>query len=390
MHMNIEMPIPSQEQLQRSLRCKQLLVEEIESMHGSISFEQYMQICLYSKNIGYYESCEEIFGKHGDFTTSPERSSYYAAAYACYIQRLTTTLSELSIIEVGAGSGKFARDLLNYLKQLDCLPKQYIIIEKSTALTAWQKNNLDEYRDTCDIVWLQTPEEEIENGIVIANEVLDALPVRLLTIRNNHIKERRVSLDNQDKLVFVEQDIEEDLEELIRRRMNQDVMQQNSLGYCTEINLYLNDFVEQIASFVKQGIFFYVDYGYPRDEYYHIQRHMGTIMCHFKHAANDQLLLWPGLQDISCNVDFTALAEAADRINLQVNCYSTQAHFLLASHVLELVKFNDCVSSVDQQAELKRLLMPGEMGERFQVMVLGKNVDLSMYQFTTRDLRHRL
>ncbi len=384
------MPTPTPQQIKRSQRCMQVIVEAIEKQHGAISFEHYMQLCLYSEKLGYYESGTDIFGADGDFTTSPERSVYFATAFAAYIQRLQKTLPNLCVVEIGAGSGKFANDLITRLQQLKCLPKQYIIVEKSAALRARQQHNLAQHKDTCEIVWLQQPTQLIENAVVIANEVVDALPVRLLAIRNNQINERYVCVDGSGVLEFCDYLANEYLEKLVRERIPQQLLNQDTHTYRADINLQLDNFVEQIASFVKQGIFFYIDYGYPRREYYHEQRHMGTLVCHFKHTTNEQPLLWPGLQDISCNVDFTALAEAADKAKLHIDCYTTQAHFLLASQLLENVTFDDQLTTLNQHSELKKLLMPGEMGERFQVMVLSKNLDLSGHQFTTRDLLHRL
>jgi len=386
--MKIEMPEPTASQKQRSQRCLKLIADAIDIEGGSISFEQYMQICLYAENIGYYESGDEIFGGKGDFTTSPERSHYFAMAFAHHIQQIKKHIMHFSIIEIGAGSGKFTSDLLKVLKEYKCLPDKYIIVEKSSSLRKRQQEKLSNYRQECEIVWTQTIEQPVENAIVIANEVLDALPVKLLAIRNGLVKERRVRLNKNQTLEYVDEIASEDLEALMRERIPQQLLNQDEFTYRTEINMQLNNFVEQIASFVKQGIFFYIDYGYPRSEYYHVQRQMGTLICHFKHAANDQALLWPSLQDISCNVDFTALAEAADDAGLNVASYTTQAHFLLATNILDNLKYDE--HNHNEQVELKGLLMPGEMGERFQVMALSKNIDMSDMQFTSRDLLHRL
>ena len=388
--MKIEMPTPSDVQKQRSLQCMQIILDAVAEQGGMISFERYMQLCLYSKDVGYYESCEDIFGEGGDFTTSPERSKYFALAFALYIQQLKNTLPNLSIVEIGAGSGKFANDLMAHLEQFDCKPKKYVIVEKSAALRQRQQQKLAKHCKENDVVWVNTFDQPLECAVVIANEVLDALPTKLVTVRNNIIQERYVGTDDSHKLKFYDHPATDTLSQLVRARITHDIISQDTHSYLTDINMQLDGFIEQIASFVKQGIFFYIDYGYPRSEYYHEQRSMGTLVCHFKHAMNDDPLLLPGLQDISCSVDFTAVAEAADKVSLNVDCYTTQAHFLLASQVLEHVISDSDAYSLEQQSEVKRLLMPSEMGERFQVMVLNKNVDLSKYQFTTRNLLHRL
>lgn len=386
--MKNEFTAPTPDQLQRSQRCMRLIVEAINDEAGSISFERYMQICLYAEDVGYYSSGDELFGSKGDFTTSAERSKYYAFAFALHMKKLQREMPNFTIVEIGAGSGQFASDLLTILKQLGCLPELYVIIETSEALRSRQEKKLS--KSACETIWLPCIEEPINNAIVIANEVLDALPIELIAVKNNTVKERRVSINSNGNLEYVDRDPSEELEAIVRERIPQQVIQQDEYTYITEINLQLNEFIEKIASFVKQGIFFYVDYGYPRAEYYLQQRRMGTLICHFKHTANDNPLVWPGLQDITASVDFTALAEAADYAGIEVDCYTTQAHFLLASNILENINQGNHDLSVIEQAEFKRLLMPGEMGERFQVMVLNKNIGLSSQQFSSRDLSHRL
>jgi len=389
--MQVEMPTPSDAEMQRSQRCLQLITSEIGNNQSPISFERYMHMCLYSEGVGYYESGSDIFGAQGDFTTSPERSNFFAAAFAAQIRNIQKDLGVFSIIEVGAGSGKFAEELIQALRAVRCTPCKYYIVEKSATLRERQKIRLSNEMDQCDLQWLEGIAEPVECAVVIANEVLDALPAKLVSVKNNNILERCVGLNANSELEFVERCAGKKLSNLMRERLPESILKQTGNAYHTDVNLLLDGFVEQIASFVNKGIFFYVDYGYPRSEYYHEQRAMGTLICHYKHAANEQALLWPGLQDISCNVDFTALAEAGAQIGLSVTCYSTQAHFLLASNFLETlqIKNQDSMTLADQ-AQIKRLMMPAEMGERFQVMVLTKNMQFSASQFTTRDLLHRL
>ncbi|MFK8027583.1 MAG: class I SAM-dependent methyltransferase [Gammaproteobacteria bacterium] len=385
------MPIPSEEEQQRSQQCAQLIADEIKQQKAPISFERYMQLSLYADKIGYYESASEIFGGKGDFTTSPERSNFFAAAFAEHISKIKSQLGKFSIIEIGAGSGKFAADLLQAMEQINCLPACYYIVEKSVALRQRQKLYLSKLQLGCDIQWIEKVTPAIDSAIVIANEVLDALPVKLLSVEKNNIFERCVTLDDDGNFQFVDVAADENLSAVMRERLPSAVLNNNKSVYRCDVNLLLDDFIEQIASFVNQGIFFYIDYGYARSEYYHEQRSMGTLICHYRHVANEQPLLWPGLQDISCNVDFTAVAESSVKCGLGINAYSTQAHFLLASDALEKINTqNQDAQTFAQQAEIKRLMMPAEMGERFQVMVLTKNIEISANQFTNRDLLHRL
>ena len=389
--MQAEIPTPSREEQNRSLQLQDLIAEHIRENQGQISFEQYMQLCLYSENLGYYESGADIFGPQGDFTTSPERSRFFAKAFAEHLNAIQESIKEFSVVEVGAGSGRFAVSLIKSLQDIHCLPKRYYIVEKSKALQSRQKKLFANELNNCEIemVWVDSFSEPIENGVVIANEVLDALPVRLVSIEEGIISERCVALDAENKLEFINKKTDDDLLKTAEERLSG--LKQLPGVYNTELNLVLSDFIEQIACFVKRGIFFYVDYGYPRDEYYHEQRTMGTLICHYRHLANDQPLLWPGIQDLSCNVDFTAVAEAGMQAGLEVNCYSTQAHFLLASNYFTKSPKNlDNTFSLAEQSEIKSLIMPGEMGERFQVMIFSKDINLDSSQFTTRNLMHRL
>ncbi|MFK7794080.1 MAG: class I SAM-dependent methyltransferase [Gammaproteobacteria bacterium] len=389
--MHVEMPPPSEQEKQRSQRCQQIIVDEIKRSQQPISFQRYMQLCLYTEQVGYYESGSDIFGAKGDFTTSPERSNFFALAFAAHIKSIEQELGSFSVIEIGAGSGKFAADLIRAMKQDDCLPQCYYIVEKSAELSRRQQAYLETVQTDCNIEWIEDLDKPIECGIVIANEVLDALPVKLLSVEDNKISERCVNVDDKGNFQFVDIPADKSLAELMSKRLPISVLNKTDGPYICDINLLLDDFIKQIASFVNQGIFFYIDYGYARSEYYHEQRSMGTLICHYRHVANEQPLLWPGLQDISCNVDFTALAEASVHCGLNVSSYSTQTHFLLASHALEKVMTeNQNAMTLEQQAEIKRLIMPAEMGERFQVMVLTKNIEFSSEQFTGRDMLYRL
>ncbi len=388
---NTEMPIPSEEEQQRSQLCKQMIADEIHRNNRPISFERYMQLCLYAEKIGYYESASEIFGSKGDFTTSPERSNFFAIAFAEHINKIKHQLGTFSIVEIGAGSGKFAADLIQAMNRNGCMPERYYIVEKSAALRQRQKLCLSGLQSECDIEWLEDLTTPIDCAVVIANEVLDALPVKLISIEDNNLLERCVTLDDSGDLQFVNIPADDSLSKAMLERLPKSVLGATGERYECDVNMLLDNFIEKIASFVNQGIFFYIDYGYARSEYYHEQRSMGTLICHYRHVANEQPLLWPGLQDISCNIDFTALAEASARCGLNINSYSTQAHFLLASNALEkVITHNQDAMTLEQQSEIKRLMMPAEMGERFQVVVLTKNIEFASNQFTSRDMLHRL
>ena len=390
--MSFELPTPSAEERQRSQKLTELIQQKIREHQGQISFESYMHMYLYTKQLGYYESGAEIFGAQGDFTTSPQRSRFFALAFAQHIKNIQSDIGDFSIVEIGAGSGRFACDLIKALSANQSEPLHYYIVETSKSLISRQQNYLKkELKDNrVEVTWLEDFQQPLECAFVIANEVLDALPVCALSIDEDEVYERCVS-EKDGELKFSTRKASAELHEKATQRLSGAVgieYEQLSQPYNTEINLGLPGFIQQIASFVKRGLYFFIDYGYPRQEYYLPERSMGTLICHYKHVANDQLLRWPGLQDISCNVDFTALAEEGTQAGLSLNCYCTQAHFLLKSDFLAQLSSEEL--TLTEQSEIKQLMMPAEMGERFQVMVFGKNIHLDTEQFTTRNLLHRL
>ncbi|MEM8845297.1 MAG: SAM-dependent methyltransferase [Pseudomonadota bacterium] len=384
--MKVLLDQPDNDAIEQSNKLKSYIQQQISQK--PITFADYMRLCLYTEGLGYYESGRAIFGEQGDFVTSPEEGNFFARAFAAHIKALQQELGELSIIELGAGSGRFAIDLSKALQESNCKPTKYYILETSKALQRRQQNLIQNELANLEIeiTWIESLHEPIDIGVVIANEVLDALPVNLFSIQNEQITERYVALNENQEFIFIEQHINEKLEKIVRERFPQERIEEKEVIYKTEANLHLDAFIGQIATLVTKGVFFYIDYGYPRSEYYHAQRSMGTLICHYQHTAHDNPFTWPGLQDITASVDFTALAEAALKANLYINSYSTQAHFLMANDAfknLDIIDLND-------SREIKTLLMPGEMGERFQVMTLSKNIELEATRFTMRDLRHRL
>lgn len=384
--MKADLPEPDAQLLAHSNKLKSLIQQRIGK--SSLNFEDFMRMCLYSEGLGYYTSHLDIFGASGDFITSPETSPYFAQAFSSHIEAIHRQLGKFSIIEIGAGSGRFAVDLIKALQTKDCQPVNYYILETSKSLQKRQQQYFDKHLNdqNCRIIWIDSMQKQpIDCGVVIANEVLDALPVRLVSIHGGEIYERCVGLDNQQNFVFTEKPAEESIRNVVRERLPERLLNTDKINYQTEVNVQIDDFVRDIATLVNKGVFFYIDYGYPQHEYYHEQRSMGTLISHFQHVAHDDPLRWPGIQDITASVDFTALAEAALKAGLCVDCYTTQAHFLMAGQVLTGVQ-----GDLQDTRQLKKLLLPGEMGERFQVMALAKNIDLEGFELTMRDLRHRL
>ena len=391
--MKTKLPQPNAQDLNRSIKLQQKILQEMEANGGLLSFERYMELCLYTEDLGYYTSNHAIFGEQGDFVTSSERSALFAQAFAAHLKSLPTRFDELNIIEFGAGSGLFAAQLLERLAISGVPVKQYFIVEKSAALCVRQQNYLNTAipEQSSLVQWVDSIADPVTNAVVIANEVIDALPVRLLTIKNRQIQERYVRRDSDQEFVFTNIPADESLIAAVHTILENLLDFSVDKSYHTEICMRLPGFIQQMASLVQQGIFFLIDYGYPRSEYYFAQRSMGTLLCHYKNNAHDNPLIWPGLQDISSNVDFTALADAGIQAGLKLNSYSTQAHFLLASNILETIESDASEQELLRKSQqLKHLMLPSEMGERFQVMTFTKNMTLEHDQFTTRDLSHRL
>ena len=384
--MKADLPEPSALLLEHSGKLKSLIQRRVGN--SSLNFEEFMRMCLYYEALGYYSGGLDIFGASGDFITSPETGPFFAQAFATHIAAMQKQLGRFSIIEIGAGSGRLVVDLIHALEEKECLPVEYYIVETSLSLQKRQQDYVNQHLDNqkARVKWVDSLRNQpVECGVVIANEVLDALPVRLLSIHAGEIYERHVGANTQQDFVFIEEPATASFSNAVRKRLPDELFNADTNDYKTEVNLLMDDFVRDIATFVAKGVFFYIDYGYPQHEYYHQQRSMGTLISHFQHVAHDDPLRWPGIQDITASVDFTALAEAALKADLLVDCYTTQAHFLMASQILTKIQ-----ADVRNAQLLKKLLLPGEMGERFQVMVLSKNMNLENYEFAVRDLRHRL
>ena len=382
---------PSESQLSISQCCSQR-IKELILKQDAIGFDEYMQIALYDHEFGYYQGQSEIFGEQGDFTTAPEISSHlaYCLAHAC--AKLIHDDGERKILEIGAGSGKLSCEILKYLATWKILPTQYYIYETSPALRVKQRKFLEqELPDYVEnIQWLSDLSSELETVIIIANEVLDALPVKCFQMQSQNIYERAVALNDVGEFVWRLTDASEPMNatfDFITVMLDEPFTE----GYQSEINLNLEPTLASWSSICQQCVMFLIDYGYPCHEYYHPQRNMGTLRSYFKHHVSEDVFAYPGLQDITADVDFTAVAKIASHLHMGVLAFSSQRNFMLANHLLEWQPSADNeVERLAQIAQLKQLTLGSAMSERFQVMVLGKGIDYGADQFTMRDMRARL
>ena len=385
------LPQPSDLAQQHSESLISLIKSEIEQKGGAISFQRYMELALYAPALGYYAAGSAKLGEEGDFITAPEISPLFSQALANAI--LPALDSDQIILEVGAGRGRMAADILIYLKQQNKLPKEYWILELSADLRERQKVTIEATAPDLinKVKWLDVLPEQF-SGVVLANELLDAIPVQLFQKKENDINEINVVWLN-DKFSFqLKSSFDERLVHRVKN-IETELEREFDSGYVSEINFAAEDWIKSIAESLQQGIIILIDYGFPRHEYYHAQRNQGTLMCHYRHRTHPDVFVYPGLQDITAHVDFTAMADAALESDMKVIGYTNQASFLMGAGLLELAALND-ESDVQQQMEMasqiKKLTLPHEMGELFKVIGFSKNCDITLPAFEFRDLREHL
>jgi SAM-dependent MidA family methyltransferase len=385
------LPPPSADAQAHSARVLRLMRAQIEAAGGSISFAQYMAQALYAPGLGYYSAGAQKFGEAGDFVTAPEISPLFGKTLARQIQPILAQLDDPILLELGAGTGAMAAQILQALAAQDALPKAYWILEPSAELQQRQQQELMRSLPV-DVVarvqWLQAIPEESFEGVILGNEVIDALPCVLIEKNDEGFVEWAVAWQD-DQLAWMTRPLSVSIAESLER-IPENLREAWPVGYVTELRTTLPDWLDALASPLQRGAMLWLDYGYGRREYYHPERASGTLRCFYRHRAHDDPFLWPGLQDITAHVDFTALAEAAYEAGLAVAGYATQASFLLAGGLLQLAEqTEDPRVLAEQSRALQVLLMPGQMGELIKVMALTRDVELPAH-FAETDLRRQL
>lgn len=387
----LDLPPPGAEAEAHSARLRELIVAEIAAAGGAISFARFMELALYAPSLGYYSAGAQKFGAAGDFITAPELSPLFARCVARQCAQVLRGLGQGDVLEAGAGSGALAADILAALAELDSLPEHYFILELSADLRERQRRLLRERAPQwwSRAVWLERLPAAPFRGVVLANELLDALPVHLFTITEAGPEELLVG-ETGGTLQWRTAPLSDP-----RLRARIDAIRQEGeedlpAGYTSEINLAAEAWLRSMADVVEMGAILLIDYGFPRREYYHPQRTGGTLMCHYRHRAHGDPLILPGLQDITAHVDFTALAEAALEVDLTVAGYTTQGAFLLATGITEQLAAAEAEEQLRRAQEVKKLTLPHEMGELFKVMALTRGIDEPLLGFAWRDLREKL
>jgi len=392
----LDLPEPTVDEIAHSQKLSELIKQEIVAAGGWINFEQYMQLALYAPGLGYYNGGAQKFGEQGDFMTSPEVSPLFAQTLANPLATLLEKIPDAKIIEFGAGSGKLAADLLLALSSLKRLPDEYLIIELSAELQQRQKETINHKVPQLleRVQWLTHLPETPVNGIVIANEVLDAMPVQRFSFMDKKVKLLGVEVSEQTlKLSYKNAD------QKIIQKVNalsdafNNAFDNSGHSYNSEINCHINPWIKSVSQCIKKGAVYLIDYGYPRSEYYSEDRHMGTFLGYYKHRSMDAPLWYPGLQDLTAFVDFTEVAEAAIENGFDVDGFTSQGNFLLNAGLAKVVDGIETTNEVQRlklAQQMKTLSLPGEMGERFKVLGLSKGLDENIPGFELRDFRYRL
>ena len=387
-----DLPALTPDEAEHSARLEARVREEIARSGGWISFARFMQIALYEPGLGYYSAGARKLGAAGDFVTAPEVAPVFSRCLAVQCEELLRSLGGGDVLELGAGSGVMAAELLGELARRDCLPERYWILDVSADLRERQRATLAAVVPHLldRVEWLDRLPEDF-TGIMVANEVLDALPVDRFVVRGGAVNALGVT-SQLGRLEWSEARAPEALADAVRG-VERDTGVAWPDGYTSEINLGLADWLAAPAASGRRGVLLFVDYGLPRREFYAAERSDGTLLCHFRHRFHDDPFTRPGLQDITAWVDFTAVAAAGQAAGLEVAGYTTQAHFLIGCGLGEFVadvSGLDVVSRVNLSRQAMVLTLPGEMGERFKAIALAKGYDSPLRGFAVRDLRHTL
>ncbi len=375
-----DLPQPDEDALASSQALVRRIAGEIIAKNGWISFARFMELALYAPGQGYYSGGARKFGAEGDFVTAPELCPAFGQTLAQQTAQILA-LSAPQVIEVGAGSGQLAVDLLLELERCATLPESYAILELSGELRTRQARTLAERAPhlLARVRWLDRLPETFD-GLLLANEVLDAMPTQIVGWQGEGIVEHGVAVVD-DQFAWSERPAAGAL------RVRAEILADEcaiDVGYISEISLAATAWVGEWARRLGRGVLLLIDYGFPRLEYYHPQRNRGTLMCHYRHHAHQQPFYLPGLQDITTHVDFTAIVESGSAAGLDLLGYTSQAAFLFncgLTEILNRTPVDQPLRYLPLASAAQKLVSPAEMGELFKVMALGKGIETPLLGF---------
>ena len=391
------LPPPDVDAQSHSAHLREVIQEQVIAAGGHLPFWKFMELALYAPGLGYYSAGARKFGPGGDFATAPERSPLFSA---CVADALTPVLQQLGpdavFMEIGGGSGAFAETCLAKLLANDALPARYAILEPSADLRERQRERLQARLPPLlfELVeWLDGPIQEPWSGVLFANEVIDALPTPRFTIRDGEVFEEHVALDGEGRFLRTDRPAEPMLAAAVRH-VERQLPEPFAEGYRSEVLAQLPYWIQAVMGAMRDGAMLFVDYGYARGEYYQPQRRDGTLRAFRQHHVTDDVFAWPGLQDITASVDFTALAEAGTAAGFDFAGYCSQASFLIGNRLQENLALAESRAADDVarhalRSQVKHLTLPSEMGERFQAIGFQRGVELGA-AFLVGDLSHRL
>jgi SAM-dependent MidA family methyltransferase len=389
------LPALSAEELAHSQRVAAHIREFMAARGGVIGFDAWMRLALYAPGLGYYSAGAAKLGAEGDFVTAPEVSSLFSRCLARQTAEILQSTGG-DVLELGAGSGRMAADLLVELAAIDALPARYRILEVSADLAQRQRTRIAQLpaQLACRVEWLDRWPSDAMRGVVLANEVLDAMPVERFRLRGEagaqRVRALGVALDGE-AFQWRETDATPELDQAVEDILTS-IRDPLPDGYVSELCLSFQPWMASLAAQLDHGVALLIDYGLPRAQLYHPERTDGTLRCHFRHRAHDDPFINVGLQDITAWVDFTRVAEAADAAGLEVLGFTTQAAFLIGAGMGSLLTTEMELAGEDVRrqtqlaGEARRLMLPGEMGEVFKVIALGRGYDAPLSGFSSRTL----
>ena len=385
-------PGPRHAAAEHADRVREHLFAALAAAGGWMSFARFMELALYAPALGYYSAGAQKIGESGDFTTAPEVSELFGACVARQCAEILAHIPHATVLEIGAGTGRVAADVLGQLERLGSLPARYQILEVSADLAARQRDCLAQCVPhlLARVDWLAAPPTEPFAGIILANEVLDALPVVRFRWSAEHPQELGVGADGAG-FHWAERPASAPLAAACRRLAAAAGPWDD--GYISEYCPSLPAWTDTVTQALTQGAALWIDYGLPRAQYYLPERHEGTLLCHFQHRTEADPFRHPGLQDITAWVDFTALAEAGRAAGFDVAGFTTQTYFLAGLGIdaeMRAAAGGDPRREAVLANQARRLMMPGEMGERFKAMAWMRGLEMELSGFGLRDLRHTL